>query len=87
MTNVEALKKELAQSVEKTERVSELMGEVVSKLEEVQIRMGNALIGTGDQELQNVCNEWAARALKDANEVAEIMPSISTKLKEYMSRF
>lgn len=87
MTSVEELRNELAQSADKATEVIRLMNEVITKIDEMRIRMGNAMTGAGDKELQGLLNQWADLALKDAKEVAEIMPSITAKLGEYMSRF
>lgn len=86
MVSVEALKNELNQSIRRAEEASALMSEVASKLEEVQIRMGNALNGTGDQEMRNILNRWAELACKDANEITEIIPSITSKIEDYLKK-
>lgn len=86
MANVADLKNELNVSMKKVEEVSALMREVSTKLEEVQIRMGNALSGTGDKELQGTLNAWVAQARKDAKEIAEIIPSITSNIGNYVSR-
>lgn len=86
MANVADLKNELSVSMKKVDEVSALMREVSTKLEEVQIRMGNALSGTGDKELQNMLNAWVAQARKDVKEITEILPSITSNIGNYVGR-
>ena len=86
MANVADLKNELSVSMKKADEASALMREVSTKLEEVQIRMGNALSGTDDKELQNMLNAWVAQARKDAKEITEILPSITSNIGNYVSR-
>lgn len=86
MVNVEQLKGELAAGCDKVESARQKLAAVISDLEEAQIRICNALVGTGDDETSSLVKQWLDRALKDAREAADITPSVTARVCDYVKR-